>query len=98
MVVFATGLGLILIFALAYLGPRFVDFTLVYDALAQIAAVLGMNPDTFIRFFPIVGATLMVIGNYLQLMAPVTCDNCGWVGPKRRFIQGCAQCGEHKYH
>jgi predicted Zn-ribbon and HTH transcriptional regulator len=98
MIVFVTGLGLIIIFALAYLGPRLFDFTLVYVALAQIAAVLGMNPDTFIRFFPIVGATLMVIGNYMHLMAPVTCDNCGWVGPKRRFIQGCAKCGGHKYH
>jgi len=89
---------LILIYALAILGPRFIDFTLVYDLMAQIAAVLGMNPDTFIRIFPIVGATLMVIGNYMHLTAQVTCDNCGWVGPKRRFIQGCEQCGGHEYH
>ena len=98
MPLFVTGLVLILIYALAYLGPRFLDFTLVYDALAQIAAVLGMAPDTFIRIFPLVGAILMVVGNRMHLMAQVTCDNCGWVGPKRRFIQGCKQCGGHYYH
>lgn len=98
MPLFVTGLVLIFIYALAYLGPRFLDFTLVYDALARAAAVLGMDPDTFMRIFPLVGAILMVIGNRMQLMAKVTCDNCGWVGPKRRFIQGCKQCGGHQYH
>ena len=98
MALFVTGLVLILIYGLAILVPRFTDFTLVYDALAQMAAVLGMDPDAFIRIFPLVGAVLMVIGNRLHLMAKVTCDNCGWVGPKRRFIQGCKQCGGHHYH
>lgn len=98
MALFVTGLVLILIFGLAYVGPRLLDFTLVYDALAQMAAVLGMDPDAFIRLFPLVGAILMVIGNRQQLTAQVTCDNCGWVGPKRRFIQGCEQCGGHHYH
>jgi hypothetical protein len=98
MYLFLTGFGVILIFALAYMGPRLFNFTLVYDALAQIAAFLKMEPDTFMRIIPLVGAVLMVIGNRMQLMSPVTCDDCGWVGPKRRFIQGCAQCGGHKYH
>lgn len=98
MALFVTGLVLILIFGLAYVGPRLLDFTLVYDALAQIAAVLGMSPDAFIRIFPLLGAILMVIGNRLHLTAQVTCDNCGWVGPKRRFIKGCEQCGGHHYH
>ena len=98
MALFVTGLVLVLIYGLAILGPRFIDFTLVYDALAQVATTLGMNPDAFIRIFPIVGAILMVIGNRMQLMANVTCDNCGWVGPKRRFIKGCEQCGGHHYH
>jgi hypothetical protein len=98
MALFITGLVLVLVFGLAFLGPRFLDFTLIYDALAQIAIVLGMNPDSFIRIFPLLGATLMVIGNRQMLVAKVTCDNCGWVGPKRQFIQGCKQCGGHTYH
>ena len=98
MALFITGLVLVLIYGLAILGPRFVNFTLVYDALAQMAAVLGVDPDAFIRIFPILGAILMVIGNRMHLTAQVTCDNCGWVGPKRRFIQGCKQCGGHTYH
>lgn len=98
MALFITGLALVLTFGLAYLGPRFLDFTLVFDALAQIAAVFNMNPDSFIRIIPLVGAILMVIGNRQMLMAKVTCDNCGWVGPKRRFIQGCKECGGHTYH
>jgi hypothetical protein len=98
MALFVTGLVLILTFGAAYVGPRLLDFTLVYDGLAQVSQALGMAPDTFIRLLPLAGAVLMVIGNRQQLMKPVTCDNCGWVGPKRRFIQGCKQCGGKSYH
>ncbi len=98
MALFITGVILILIFGLAYLGPRYIDFTLVYDALARLGSSLGMNPDAFLRAIPLVGAILMVIGNWQHLMAKVTCDECGWVGPKRRFIQGCKGCGSHHYH
>lgn len=97
MALFVTGLVLVLIYGLAYLGPRLFDFTLIYDALTQLALTFGMEPVSLIRLFPLVGAILMVIGNYRQLTAPVTCKNCGWVGPKRQFIQGCSECGGHDY-
>jgi hypothetical protein len=98
MALFLTGLSMVLIFGLAYVGPRLLDFTLVYDAMAQVANAVGMDPDTFIRFFPIAGASLMVLGNYRQMMGKVKCDNCGWEGPRRQFISGCKECGSKKYY
>jgi hypothetical protein len=98
MALFITGLILILIFGFAYMGPRLLDFTLVYDMLAQIASMLGMDPDNFIRIFPLVGAILMVLGNHQMLMSKVTCDQCGWQGPKRQFTRGCPDCGSKKWH
>lgn len=98
MALFITGLIMVLIYGVAVFGSRFLGFTLVNDALVQVSTMMGLGEDTFMRFFPIVGAILMVIGNRQMLLAKVTCDECGWQGPKRQFIKGCEQCGSHHYH
>jgi predicted membrane-bound mannosyltransferase len=98
MALFITGLILVLIYGVASLGSRFFHFPYVYDAIAQVATAVSLNPDTLLRIMLFAGAIMLVVGNWLMLMGKVTCDNCGWVGPKRRFIQGCKRCGSHKYH
>ena len=98
MAIFITGLVLIVIYGLAIMGVRLFNFTLVYDTLTQIAVAVGLNPNTFVSAFALIGAVLMVIGNRQMLLSKVTCDNCGWEGPKRQFMRGCAQCGSKQFH
>jgi hypothetical protein len=98
MALFITGLVLILIYGLAIVGVRVFNFTFVFDMLTQIAMAVGLNPNTLMSAIALIGAVLMVIGNRQMLMRKVTCDECGWVGPKRQFIKGCEQCGSHQFH
>ena len=98
MALFITGLILITIYGVALISSRFLGFPLFYDMLTQLSLALGLGADFLMRLLPLTGAILMIIGNRQMLMATVTCDQCGWQGPKRQFTRGCAECGSKQWH